>query len=135
MYKSVGLGHRINCGELEKILLKAAQDVGLTAIPKDYHSEEYKIRDDGTVYEGQVYQGTTISLRKGILPMIGIDFFNRDTAGFFFGIRTGLTVLVTPNTGELKIYFGSRRLVQEYLKAVSQRLQNVKTKDIERISA
>lgn len=135
MYRNVSLGHIVHGGRLERILTEAAQDVGLTAISRDYHKKEYEIRDDGTASEEEVYRETTISLRRGIFPMIEISPFDKKISISKLGINTGFVAMFTPNEPLYKICFGSRKLVERYLTAVSQRLQRAETKDVERLSA
>ncbi len=136
MYRNVDLGHFVDGGKLERILIEAAQDVGLTAISRDYHKKEYKIEDyRGAVSEEQVYQETTISLRRGIFPIIEISSLNREISKSEFKIHTGLVTILSPNGPLYKICFGSRKLVEGYLTAVSQRLKKAETDKPVRLTA
>ncbi|OIO41258.1 hypothetical protein COU56_02245 [Candidatus Pacearchaeota archaeon CG10_big_fil_rev_8_21_14_0_10_31_9] len=104
---SVNIGRRIKYEDLERALIKAAEQTGLNIRSKENFRKEYQL---GSVQELSVYSGTTFYLSGGILPAMEISTDKRwptDSFSLHSGLGFG---------------FASKRKVRKYLDAVSRHL-------------
>nr|MBI4156641.1 hypothetical protein [Candidatus Woesearchaeota archaeon] len=103
MYITKYIGKSLPGEELEKILIKAAEEVGLKATPINRYSTEYG---------EQVYLSTTIRLSRKILPFAEISGIKRGRERLWFEVKTGFDAFI-PYFG-----FGSKKQVEGYLNVV-----------------
>lgn len=112
MYNDVKIGREIPGEELARILIEAAEEVGLNVTSTDNYRTEYKL---GSVSEERVYTNTRIRLKGRILPIAEL-IIHKDSKFDWFSIGTG-TNTTFPHFG-----FGSKKTIKKYLSAVSERL-------------
>lgn len=108
MYRIVEIGKRIKGEELEKILTKAAEEVGLRTNSVD--------EDSVPIYKEQVYARTRIRLKGKVLPIAEISGIMKGEKRSWFVIGTRFAT-TPPYFG-----FGSEKQIGRYLSAVSKRL-------------
>jgi len=113
MYQIIEIGKRIAGDELERILVEAAEEVGLKATSIDEQRTEYGL---GPVYKEQVYSGTTIRLRGSVFPIAEVSGIKKGEERDWFSIGTRF------NTTSPYFGFGSEKQIEEYLRAVSEHL-------------
>ena len=115
MYRIVNIGRDIDESELEKVLIKSAEEIGLKAVSKDKSRIEYNL---GSIQEQEVYTGTTIRLNKGIIPFAEITGIDKGKRGGWlnrsFTIWNG--ILCFPYG------FGTKEQIKKYLSKVSENL-------------
>ena len=108
MFRHVNIDKTIAGEELERILKEAAVEIGLRATSVDRQSVRYRL---GSMHKEEVYEGTEIRLRGRFFPVIDISGIKRGRGQNCFFVKTGMSA--TPYG------FGSEKLVERYLKAVS----------------
>ena len=115
MYRNVNIGRDIDGNELEKVLIKSAEEIGLKAVSKDKSRIEYNL---GSIQEQEVYTGTTIRLNKGIIPFAEITRINKkEGRGWLnssFSIWNGIFCF--------PYGFGTKKQIERYLSKVSENL-------------
>ncbi len=112
MYRHVEIGKEIEGEKLEKILVEAAEEMGLKAKAIDEHRTEYTFNTRG---EEEVYRETKINLKGRFFPfaeITGIDkkcpFCNR-----------GFAIWTFPDYGW---GFASKKQIENYLSKVFEKL-------------
>lgn len=116
MYRTVQIGRRIGGEELERILIEAAEEVGLRAKSVDTHKTVYRL---GSVHKEQVYDGTDVRLTWRVLTIAEISGIKKGEERDWFSIGTR-THIAPPYFG-----FGSESQIERYLSAVSQRINQI----------
>ena len=112
MYRTVNLKEGISGNNLEATLIKAAQELSLKTRIIDKYKTEYTL---GSLKKEETYKGTTIRLNGKLLLLAEIDGVYKDRDCRWFSISTGIHCI--------GYGFGSEKLVEEYLTAVSRQLQ------------
>lgn len=112
MHRNVEIGKNVEGKELEEILMKVAEKIGLKAISIDEKETKYRL---GSVRKEEVYTNTIIKLRGRVLPIAEISGIKRGQGRSWFSIKTGLNVTTSPYFG-----FGSEELIEKYLSSVSE---------------
>ncbi len=105
LFQTVKLSKDLSGDDLEKILIKAAEELGLRAVSKDEFGDRCTLGDKLE----RDYYGTVIKLKRSIFPVGSIIFdkiYNKNT----FYISTGVSTLE----------FGSRKLIEKYLRKVME---------------
>ena len=101
------IGKRVEYENLEKALLKAAEEMGWKANFQDKFDKNYKL---GSVKEVQEYASTHVRLRGTLFDTMQVIIYGKKPQDYFF-IRTGFPWGIT-----------SEKKVQKYLSAVSENL-------------
>ena len=103
--------------ELERVLLEAAEEVGLKTTSIYEQQTKYSV---GPFYsrKGQVYTGTTIRLRGRVLPFAEIHGIKKDEEGSGFSIGNGF------NTTPPYFGFSSEKQIEKYLSVVYNHLRS-----------
>jgi len=115
MYRTVeGFGRRIEGEELQRMLVEAAEELGLTARVVDKYQPTYKF-ESGGVRAREVYERTNIRLRGRFFPVAEITGIKRGESSGWFAIATRFCC-VPPYFG-----FGSKKLIDRYLNAFYKR--------------